>query len=207
MTTPPSPFLDPDTAAIVAAALHTDGSSSSWDPDPHAHREHGYPLGRQQCELLYLLVRATGARRIVEFATSIGISTLYLAAAVRDNGGGLVIGSEIVPEKARTAEQQLAAAGLDGFVELRVGDARATLADVGGPIDLLLLDGWPTGRLPSVDREVLELLVPSFRPGTVVMDDNGEADVLAILRDPQRGFRSLSLPLPDGTYELAVYSP
>jgi predicted O-methyltransferase YrrM len=44
-------------------------------------------------ELLYLLARATRARTVVEYGTSFGVSTIYLASAVRDNGGGTVIGT------------------------------------------------------------------------------------------------------------------
>jgi hypothetical protein len=93
---------------------------------------------------MYLLCRATGATRVAEFATSLGVSTLYLTAAVRDNGGGIVIGSEIVPAKAEQARANLNEAGLAEFAEIRIGDARQTFADLGGPIDFLLVDGWPT---------------------------------------------------------------
>ncbi|ANB09157.1 hypothetical protein SAM40697_5201 [Streptomyces ambofaciens] len=65
-----------------------------------------------QGDLIYLLCRATGAPRAVEFATSLGVSLLHFAAAVRDNGGGTVTGSEIVPEKATTARCNLTDAGL-----------------------------------------------------------------------------------------------
>ncbi len=61
------------------------------------------PLEAEQGGLLYVTARAIAARRIVEYGTSFGVSTLYLAAAVRDNGGGTVIGSEILPEKAEVA--------------------------------------------------------------------------------------------------------
>lgn len=61
------------------------------------------PLEAEQGGLLYVTARAIAARRIVEYGTSFGVSTLYLAAAVRDNGGGTAIGSEILPEKAEIA--------------------------------------------------------------------------------------------------------
>src|SRR5262245_36448433 len=112
--------LDPATAAAIASAAtraepDAEGGPDVWDPDPHAraHRQAGYPISPAQGQLLYLLARAAGARRIVEFATALGISTMYLAAAVRDNGGGVVIGSEIVAGKADTARANLATAGLD----------------------------------------------------------------------------------------------
>ena len=84
-----------------------------------------------QGQLLYLVARALAARRIVEFGTSFGISTLYLAAAVRDNGGGSVIGSEIEPTKHRAATAHLAEAGLAAGADVRLGDARETRVQSG----------------------------------------------------------------------------
>lgn len=198
------PVFDPAVAAAIAAALAADDAPEPWDPDPYAHKDFGYPLSTKQGELLYVLARAIGATRVVEFATSIGISTIYLAAAVRDNGGGVVIGSEIVDEKVAIARRNVTAAGLGDFVEIRPGDALSTLVDVGGPVDLVLLDGWPTGAQPSIDRRVLDLLVPQMRPGALLVDDNGEPDVIAYLRDPAGPFRSVDLVLDRGATEIAV---
>jgi predicted O-methyltransferase YrrM len=55
--------------------------------------------GDSDGRLLYSLVRSTGARSIVEFGTSFGLSTLYLAAALKDTGGGQIIGSEFEATK------------------------------------------------------------------------------------------------------------
>ena len=174
--------------------------------DPFEFADQAFPIAPEQGDLLYLLARATGATRIAECATSLGISTLYLAAAVRDNGGGLVIGSEIVEAKAQRALRSLAEAGLGSFVDIRVGDARETFADLGGPIDLLLVDGWPTGSVPTLARSIIELVTPQLRPRAIVMNDNGEEDYLAYVRDPANGFLTLSLPLKGGT-ELSVRLP
>ena len=54
-------------------------------------------VSRETGALLYMLARSSGARTIVEFGTSFGISTLHLAAALRDNGGGRLITSEFEP--------------------------------------------------------------------------------------------------------------
>ena len=78
----------------------------------------------------------------MEFGTSFGISTIYFAAALKDNGGGVVIGSELESCKVAKANQHLAEAGLSQFAEIRAGDALQTLRDVGGAVDLLFLDGW-----------------------------------------------------------------
>jgi predicted O-methyltransferase YrrM len=131
------------------------------------------------------------------------MSTIYIAAAVRDNGGGTVIGSEIVPEKAAIARSNLVAARLADVVEIREGDARQTLRDLGGKVDFVLIDGWPNGTEPSLAMQVMEILAPQIRSGGLIMNDNGEADYLAYVRDPANGFRSMSLPLK-GSTELSI---
>jgi predicted O-methyltransferase YrrM len=143
------------------------------------------------------------ATRVAEFATSVGMSALYFAAALRDNGGGTVIGSELVPEKVAAARRNLADAGLNDLVDLREGDARQTLRDLGGPVDFVLIDGWPRREGPSLARQVTEIVAPQLRTGGLLMNDNGEADYLAYVRAPASGFRSMSLPLKGGT-ELSV---
>jgi predicted O-methyltransferase YrrM len=174
--------------------------------DPHAYAQFGFSIHPDQGELIYLLCRALNARRVVDFATSVGFSTLYLAAAVRDNGGGQVIGAEIVPAKIATARHNLAAAGLSDFVEIRAGDARQTLRELGGAIDFALIDGWPGEEAPSLSLEVMRTVAPQLRPGALVLNDNAESDYLAYVRDPAHGFRSMTLPLKGGT-ELSVKAP
>ena len=171
--------------------------------DPFQFAERAFPVAPEQGDLMYLLCRAIGATRVAEFATSLGVSTLYLTAAVRDNGGGLVIGSEIVPAKAEAARANLAEAHLDGYAEIRVGDVLETFADLGGPLDFALIDGWPAGPGPSLARSVIEMVAPQLRPGAIVFNDNAEPDYLAYVRDPAHGFLGMSLPLKGGS-ELSV---
>jgi predicted O-methyltransferase YrrM len=188
----------------AAARYPSDGgprSNPSCDPADYA--DYGFSIFPEQGELIYLLCRALRARRVVEFATSMGMSTLYFAAAMRDNGGGLVIGSELVPAKVDAARRNLAKAGLDDYAEIRPGDARETLRDLGGPVDFALIDGWPTVESPSLAREVIEIITPQLKVGGLVMNDNAEPDFLAFIRDPTNGFISITLPLKGGT-ELAV---
>ncbi|QPF87626.1 class I SAM-dependent methyltransferase [Bradyrhizobium genosp. L] len=167
--------------------------------DPHAYAEQGFSIHPEQGELIYLLCRGLGARRVVEFATSVGMSTLYFAAAIRDNGGGTVIGSEIVPAKVATAQRNLADAGLADYADIREGDARKTLRDLGGPVDFVLIDGWPGETGPSLARQVIEIVAPQLRTGGYVMNDNAEPDFLEFVRDPKNGFVSITLPLKGGT--------
>src|SRR5690606_19232601 len=97
------------------------------------------PVSRDTGALLYMLARSSNARSIVEFGTSFGISTVYLAAALRDNGGGHLVTSEFEPAKVARARQHLTEGGLIDLVEIREGDALQTLAvDLPQTVDLLL---------------------------------------------------------------------
>ncbi len=142
---------------------------------------------------LYMCARACKARRIVEFGSSMGISAIYMAAALRDMGGGRLIGTELEPGKAERARANVAAAGLGDLVEFRVGDARETLKrGVGGDIDMAMLDGAFTLYLP-----VLKLLEPHLKPGAMIVGENAFAEAsgyIDYVRDPRNGY--LSLPLP-----------
>lgn len=171
--------------------------------DPYEMKNFGFNIRPEQGELIYLLCRSMGATRVAEFASSLGFSTIYLAAAVRDNGGGQVIGSELVPEKVKTARRNLADAGLDTLVEIREGDARETLRDLGGPIDFFLMDGWPVEEGPSLARQIMELIAPQLRVGAIVLNDNCEPDYQEYVRDPANGFRTMTLPFKR-TFELSV---
>ncbi|AJP72485.1 O-methyltransferase [Sphingomonas hengshuiensis] len=139
---------------------------------------------------LYAIARARGATRIVEFGTSMGISTIYLAAALRDNGGGHLIGSEMEPGKVARARANLDAAGLGDLVEIRAGDALETLKDVGGAVDMVLVDGAFSLYLP-----VLKLVEQRLKPGAVILGENAfEPEYQAYVRDPANGYLSFSLP-------------
>ena len=144
--------------------------------------------------LLYALARSAQAKQIVEFGTSMGVSTIYLAAALRDNGGGHLIGSELEPAKAARARAHLNAAGLLDLIDLREGDALDTLRDIDGEVDLLLIDGaWPL-YLP-----VLKLIERHLRPGAIVLAENAFAqDYLDYVRDPANGYICHTLPVDEG---------
>jgi predicted O-methyltransferase YrrM len=171
--------------------------------DAEAFADYGFSIHPDQGDIIYLLCRGMGAKRVVDFATSIGMSALYFAAAMRDNGGGLVIGSELVQSKVDTARANLADAGLADYADIRVGDARETLHDLGGPIDFALIDGWPQPHGPSLARTVIEIVAPQLRVGGYVLNDNAEPDFLDYIRDPANGFISTTLPIKRGT-ELAL---
>jgi predicted O-methyltransferase YrrM len=162
-------------------------------------KEHFLAVSPETGRLLYILARTANARAIVEFGTSFGISTIHLAAAVRDNGGGVVIGTELEPSKAARARAHLGEAGLDDLVDLREGDALQTLArDLPEAIDFVLLDG----HKPLYPR-VLELVAPRLRPGACLVADNADAspDYVARVRAP--GGHFLSVPFGEDV-ELSI---
>ncbi len=149
-----------------------------------------FPLAasRETGTLLYMLARNARARTIVEFGTSFGISTLHLAAALRDNGGGHLITSEFEPSKVARARAHLTAGGLIDLVEIREGDALRTLrADLPDTIDLLLLDG-----AKALYPEILDLVESRLRPGAFIVADNADdsPDYLARVRSPRAGYLS-----------------
>jgi predicted O-methyltransferase YrrM len=127
------------------------------------------------------------------------VSEGHIAAALRDNGGGVVIGSELDSSKVAKANQHIAEAGLSQYVEIRAGDALQTLRDTGGPIDPLFLDGWKELYL-----DVLKLVSASLLPGAVALADDVNlfpdhvAAYLEYMRDPAHGFVSVMLPMDDG---------
>lgn len=129
-----------DTIEDAAANLVAE-ERVSYRTTYRGHANHFLAVSPAYGRFLYAIARARRATRIVEFGTSMGISTIYLAAALRDNGGGKLIGSELEPTKVARARTHLEAADLADLVELREGDARETLKDVGGEVDALLIDG------------------------------------------------------------------
>jgi predicted O-methyltransferase YrrM len=180
------------------------GRRPSIELEAKRFRKMAIGLDRDCGKLAYLTARAIRAQRIVEFGTSFGISTLYLAAAVRDNGGGIVIGSEIEPGKIEEARANIAAAGLIAFAEVRAGNALESLADPDGAVDLVLLDGWKDLYLP-----VLRLIEPHLRPGAVILADNITMFKSALrpyvdyVQDVANGYQSVTLKIGSG-FEYSV---
>jgi predicted O-methyltransferase YrrM len=157
------------------------------------------PVSPRTGRLLYLLARHANVRNVVEFGTSFGISTLHLAAALRDNGGGHLITSEFEPSKVARAKTHLGEGGLSELVEFREGDALQTLSvDLPVSIDLLLLDG-----AKALYGDVLDLIEPHLRPGALVVADNADHCPEYLERVRSAGGGYMSLPFGDDV-ELSI---
>jgi predicted O-methyltransferase YrrM len=149
------------------------------------------PVTPEAGRLLYSLVRATRPATIVEFGMSFGISALHLASAVRDNGSGRVVTTELSADKIAAAKQTFAETGLDDVITILEGDALSTLAGLDGPVGLVLLDGWKELYLP-----VIKLLEPQLSSGGLVVADNTEMSdakpYLDYVRSVENGYVSVN---------------
>lgn len=220
-----SGVLDPD-ARFVVNRLHALSKRQVWSllpyylprllallmgrpfeqatKDMHIFDDKLLSIDAAQGDLLYLLARARQARCVVEFGTSFGVSTIYLAAAVRDAGkNGCVYGTELVSTKVAAARANIAKAGLATHASILEGDARQTLRAIEQPVDFLLLDGWP-----SLAAEILDVVEPKLADGAIVVLDNVEhfrselGHVVDRMTRPP--YHASILPLKNGTF-VAVY--
>ncbi|MGJ5755965.1 putative O-methyltransferase YrrM [Streptomyces puniciscabiei] len=151
-------LLVPEDDALLSAAGDSDAA--------------GLPaiqVAPNQGKLLHLLARIRGARRILEIGTLGGYSTIWLARALPDDGR--LVSLESDPHYAAVATANIARAGLDHIVDIRVGRAQDTLpvlaAEEAGPFDLVFIDA----DKPS-NPEYLEWALRLSRPGSVIVGDN-----------------------------------
>lgn len=184
----------------VLKRLHREarGDGARWERDSTTNSNALVRMGEiylsiseQEGTLLYLLARSCKAQRIVEFGASYGVSSIYLAAAAKDNNG-ILITTEVHPKKCVALKDSFAEAGLTDRITLLEGDARETLAGVKGPVDFVFLDGWKSMYLP-----VFDILKPVFSPGVLIVADNithsAARSYRAALRAPDSGFVSTTI--------------
>jgi predicted O-methyltransferase YrrM len=157
-------------------------------------------IGSDTGTLLNILIKSMKARAILELGTSYGHSTIYLAEAARATGGH-VISIDINSSKQHYAREQLAAAGLDPFVELMAGDAREVIASLRGPFDFVLIDLWKDLYVPCFN-----LVYPKLAEGAFIAADNillpdfWREEMTAYRRHVrgQNGIESILLPVGSG---------
>ncbi|MUH34418.1 hypothetical protein D9O36_01070 [Zobellia amurskyensis] len=134
-------------------------------------------ISREQGLDLVQLIKENNLKKVVEFGTSFGISTLFLAQGVKQTEG-TIITTELIESKAHKAMENFEEAGVSDLIEVRIGDAMETLKNHTEPIDLLVLDGWKDLYLP-----LFKMLEPNFKIGTLVYVDNAEmADTQEFLK-------------------------
>ncbi len=148
---PPDPMLDAALAASDAAGLPA------------------ISVAPNQGKMLHLLVRVTGARRVLEIGTLGGYSTIWLARGLPT--GGRLVTLEYEPRHAEIARANIARVGLADRVEVRVGSAHATLpalaAEKGAPFDLVFIDADKQSY-----AEYFDWALRLTRPGGLIIADN-----------------------------------
>jgi predicted O-methyltransferase YrrM len=157
---------------IVTDAVREYVADSRTQPDPvlaemeaQAQRDRIPVVVPETGQLLHVLARARGARRVVEVGTAIGVSTLYLARALPDDGK--VVSFEIDEQRHLAAREYLKRAGVLERVDLRLQDARQGLAGLEGPFDMGFIDG-----VKQQYGDYFEVLLPLLRSGALLVVDN-----------------------------------
>ena len=157
------------------------------------------PIGIATATLINILIKESKCRKLLEVGTSYGYSTLWLAEAAGATEGQLVT-LELQAAKAEHARAQIARAGLAEQVEFRIGDALATLKDLTGPFDFVLIDLWKHLYVP-----VFDLVYPKLAPGAIIVADNmitpegARADAIAFRRHVRAARQMTSVLLPVGS--------
>lgn len=150
-------------------------------------------ISPEQGKDLVHLIKASNSKNIVEFGTSFGISTLFLAqGAIATNGS--IITTELIASKAEAAKENFKKAGVEDLIELRIGDALETLSNHKQAIDLLLLDGWKDLYLP-----LFRQLEPNFHAKTIIYVDNADMPASQVfLRTIEKAHKYQFVPKFDG---------
>jgi len=143
-------------------------------------------LEPETAQLLSILVRCSGARRVLEIGTSNGYSTIWLAASIGPSGGR-VTSIDRSQDKQALARENLSKAGLLEYVDLRCGDATEVVKTLPGPFDFVFFDA---DRKSAPDQ--LTLLLPKLSPVALILADNvlshpaEIADYLAVVNSLKR---------------------
>jgi caffeoyl-CoA O-methyltransferase len=177
----------------VLERLYAEDASQRAAKLPSSQRTRN--VERETGRWLALLVHATNARQLLEIGSSNGVSTIWLAAAARQNGGQIT-GTEILPERAAEANRNLADAGLDAMARVVAGDARTTVASLLGPFDLVFIDAE---KDDYVDH--FEAVAGRVRPGGLILADNVISHDLSAYQAMLRGrsdVETVTIPIGRG---------
>jgi predicted O-methyltransferase YrrM len=155
-----------DAVSAYLGSLRPPPSAVLADMEAHADRDRVPVVEPETGQLLHVLAVARGARRIVEVGTAIGVSTLYLASALPEDG--LIVSFEIDPDRHAAAERYLESAGLRDRADLRLQDAREGLGGLEpGSFDMAFIDG-----VKLQYGNYFDLLLPLLGPRGMLAVDN-----------------------------------
>ena len=145
----------PEPPHLAALAAETRAFSQS----------HGMMVGPVEGQFLAFMVRLTGARRILEIGTFTGYSALSMAAALPADGS--IVTCEVNPDHAAIARRHFGASPYADRIDLRLGPALDTVAQLPGPFDLVFVDADKTNYL-----NYYQAVLPKLAPGGMILVDN-----------------------------------
>ena len=153
---------------------YLDGLVPPRDPvlarlEEEAHRENIPIVDPHEGQLLYLLVKIAGAKRILELGTATGYSGIWL---LRGSGGGTLTTYEMDHERAERARANFAAAGFAEAALVLEENAKDGLEKLEGRFDACFIDLLNSFRSEEITRRVLELCLERLDPGALLMADN-----------------------------------
>ena len=122
-------------------------------------------VGRIEGQLLATLVRLRGARRILEFGTFTGYSSISMASALPPDGQ--IITCDIDPDATGIARRYMDESGYGDRIEIRLGPALETIATLEGPFDLVFIDA----DKPSYEA-YYEAVLPLLADNGLIIADN-----------------------------------
>ena len=129
--------------------------------------KHAYlSITEEQGLFLVELIKKNKFKNIVEFGTSFGISTLFLAQGALETKGRIIT-TELIASKAEKAMENFKKAEVSNIIDVRIGDAMQTLQNHKAPIDLLFLDGWK-----DLYQPLFNMLESNFHTNTIIYVDN-----------------------------------
>lgn len=155
-------------------------------------------LSRENATLLAILIKSTGAKRVLEVGTSNGYSTLWFGRALAENGGGRVVAIEYDAGRAALARENYKRAGLDSIIHLVEGDALQLIGQQTGPFDFVFLDA---DKPQYVDY--LRAALPLVRSGGLIVGDDTNSLRQHMLEYVDLAFsapelESVDVPIDDG---------
>lgn len=184
--------MNPDTADVLDR-LYDEDAAQRAAKLPSSRRTRN--VDRETGHWLNLLLRTMGARSVLEIGSSNAVSTIWLGDAARANGG-TVIGTELIPERAADANRNLAHAGLAEVARVIPGDARATIATLDGPFDVVFIDAEKDDYVAH-----FEAAIDLVRPGGLILADNVTSHDISAYQDLVRSrtdMETVTVPIGRG---------